>query len=81
MQSNDNEKFIELLSQLSEIFNNGSSISDNAASIYFDILKNETIENIERSVIFLLRNRTYHGFPKPAEIINAVVESKNDGWN
>jgi len=80
MQKNDTKEFIDLLINLSEIFNNGNPLSEKAVEIYFFILNEFSIKDVENAVNFLLRNRTMHGFPKPAEIIQSIEDSKNDGY-
>lgn len=79
MKTEDAEKFLSLLKRLSIVFDDNKPITKERVDIMADILSGYDISKIERGIEFVLKTRSYKGFPLPAEIIEGMSD-KNDGY-
>lgn len=75
MTENDDETFAGLIALLGEAF---ISVEDKKAELYFKMLKDKTIQEIEAGVKTIIRTRTTATFPKVAEILTAIEGSVED---
>lgn len=72
MEKNNLKEFIELLKDLSEIFDNSKEISERKTILYFDALKKYNIRDIKISVLHLVKTRQFAGLPRPGEISHII---------
>jgi hypothetical protein len=79
MQEVDYKRFMLCLGKLAEVYH--EDVTENKSAIYYDILKEYSIEDIERGVMEILRTRTTASYPKPAEIIQAFQGMAKDNIN
>ena len=80
----DYKKFKDLIKTLADVFNKGQVPEPTTVEIYFNVLKDLQIDQVEAAVIGLLKDRVYTGFPLPAHIRGKVrVQGKPtavEGW-
>jgi len=74
MQRTDTDlaRFAKALAVLNAIFGNGKPMSKQVVEAYYLVLRGYDTEAIEAAVGRLLRTRTRHEMPTPAEILEAV---------
>lgn len=72
MQQQDEQKFAELMSVLTEVFDDGRPPSKLKMEVYYKALVQFDILSIEKAVKGLIFTRTTASFPKPAEIIQEI---------
>jgi len=75
-KENDLERFAICMGLLDQIF--GGETSSKKVSIYFEILNDYPIEQIEKAIKYIIKSRNTASFPKPAEIIQAIEGSVSD---
>ena len=78
MNSNDHKKFAEVMAILSEVFDNGKTVSKLKVDIYFKALQAHDIDLIRAAVHRMVMERVYPTFPKPAEIIKFITGDVQD---
>jgi hypothetical protein len=73
MQDQDKQKFATLIKVLAETYSPNDKPSKERVEIYFRVLSEYTIEQVEQGIIKLLKTRkTTTTFPVPGEIIDAI---------
>lgn len=78
MKTEDLKKFGVFLSVLQETFSPDKPISKERTKIYFEILKDIPIENIELGIKNLMKKKKYPIFPLPREIREAAGFVEDD---
>ena len=72
MTKQDELKFAELMAVLAEVYDDGRPPSKLKMEVYFQALKQFSIDEIERAVKGLIYTRATASFPKPAELIQEI---------
>lgn len=72
MKTEDLKKFVDLMSMLQTIFSPEKPISKERGVMYFDLLSDIPIENLELGIKELMKKRQYPTFPLPKEIREAA---------
>lgn len=72
----DKKKFPVFLLTMGEIYD--KQLSTNLINIYYEILKNYSIENIEKVCKEIISIHKYNTLPKPAEILEHLEGSDDD---
>jgi hypothetical protein len=70
MQDNEKPKFFELMAGLSEIFD--KSVSAVALNLYWQSLREYSLEDVTRAANNIVKSHKYSTFPKPAEFIEFI---------
>lgn len=70
MQPQEKAKFFEMLAGLSEIYD--KVLSEPALTIYWDSLREYSLDDIKRATNNIVRTYKYASFPKPAEFIEFI---------
>ncbi len=70
------EKFIELLGSVSEIYK--QDLSSMAIGLYYNTLKEYSYEQVEKALNTVIRTYKYNCMPKPAEIVEAIEGKESD---
>ena len=79
MTKHDAKKFMEYMAMLNEMYGDGAkTISDLKMGIYFEALKEMSIDEVHEAIAKLAKNRVFKTFPTPAEILGAVRSSVED---
>lgn len=78
MELKDLKKFGVFMSVLQETFSPDKPISDKKTEIYFEILSDIPIENIELGIKDLMKTKKYPIFPLPKEIREASGYMESD---
>ena len=85
MKSKDITRFAKALAGLAELFTPNKEISEIAGKLYFEAIKDLTIQDFEKACSILLNTHKFHTLPKPAEVRNALgknYENQSLGaWN
>jgi hypothetical protein len=79
MTKKDLEAFSEIMSSLNEIYGDQQKgVSDLKMKLYFESLRDLTIDQLNHAVVILSRTKKIKTFPLPAEIIEAAVGNAED---
>jgi hypothetical protein len=79
MTDNDLEGFEQAMLVLNETFGDSNKpLSDLKMKLYFEALKDLTIEQLHNAVLVLANTKTMHIFPTPAEIREAIKGNAQD---
>lgn len=79
MNKKDAPKFTEYMSILNEMYGDGTkTISDLKMGVYFEALKELSIEEVHQAIAKLAKTRVFKTFPTPAEILDSVRTSVED---
>jgi hypothetical protein len=79
MTKHDAKKFMEYMAMLNEMYGDGAkTISDLKMGIYFEALKEMSIDEVHEAIAKLAKTRVFKTFPTPAEILGAVRSSVED---
>lgn len=76
MKKEDKVRFAKVIAVLEEVYE--KEISRDLSAIYFQILQDFDISQIERAAKEIIQTRVYPSFPKPAEIIERIEGKKVD---
>lgn len=76
MEKEEAKRFLGLLKKLSIVFDDNKQITTERLNIFAEIFEPYEIEQIERGVNHVLKNRVFKGFPLPAEIIQEMGDKK-----
>tara|TARA_Y100000310_G_C20200542_1_gene586676 strand:+ start:227 stop:562 length:336 start_codon:yes stop_codon:yes gene_type:complete len=68
----DPKNFYQVFKVLSEIFDD--KLSKEATAIYYQLLKQYPIEELQAAAMNILQTYKYNCMPKPAEFIDAIYE-------
>jgi len=74
MQDSELNKFVELLAGLGEIFD--KKISKVFIEIYWEALKEYSLDDIKKAVNNIIKTHVYATFPKPAQFIEYIEPSE-----
>ena len=73
MKTDDLKEFAQLMIVLCDIYGDpGKPLSDTKLNIYYESLKDLSIEEVRNAVIHIMREKLVHVFPVPAEIREAA---------
>lgn len=75
MTERDGDRFTNVLLALAELYKN--PVSDRLANLYFDVLRDLTIEQIEQAAHLWMRDGKW--FPKPVELRGLIEGSVEEG--
>lgn len=78
MIENNRERLYLLMAMLAEEYTPGKLVSDLKGELWFEELKQYTIEKIEQSIKKIIRTRTLSTYPKVSEIIREIEGSSED---
>ena len=76
MDNKDETAFAELLAACAEIFD--KNISATGTELYFQALKEFSIEDLKGAIGKIIATRTYASMPKPGEIREAIMGKEGD---
>ena len=72
----EKSRFLELMTGLSQLYD--KDLSPFALDIYYDILKDYEYPRLEKAVKQVIANNKYNCIPKPAEILEYLVGTRDD---
>jgi len=76
MENSDWKEFLKIMMILSEVYD--KELSKEFIELYFRILKDMKIKEIQENIMILLKTRKYSSFPTPAEI-RQPIENEEEG--
>jgi hypothetical protein len=69
-------EFIKIITGLADMFN--KQISEFMLDIYYEALKDYSVDQVQRAVLSCLKNYKYSTLPKPSDILEYLEGTKDD---